>query len=112
VFLVDSKQYSGRLQVGSSGRLWHGHYPLAPRIARAGRLRPTKPPRSWPIRKWRCRSWLFTAPRSPGQVVMDRMPVVPARRLPSMLRALPELLEPERIASLADQARVRFHAAA
>jgi hypothetical protein len=43
---------------------------------------------------------------------MDRMPVVPARRLPSMLRALPELLEPERIASLADQARVRFHAAA
>jgi hypothetical protein len=32
VFLVDSKQYSGRLQVGSSGRLWHGHDPLAPAL--------------------------------------------------------------------------------
>jgi hypothetical protein len=45
-------------------------------------------------------------------VVVEGIPVVPARRLPSMLRALPALLGPERIAALADQARVRFHAAA
>jgi hypothetical protein len=37
---------------------------------------------------------------------------VSARRLPSMLRALPAVLGPERVAWLADQARVRFHAAA
>jgi hypothetical protein len=47
-----------------------------------------------------------------GKVVMEGVPVVPARRLPSMLRALPPVLGPERIAGLADQARVRFHAAA
>ncbi|HWJ52984.1 MAG TPA: hypothetical protein VNT24_06375 [Propionibacteriaceae bacterium] len=40
------------------------------------------------------------------------MPVVPARRLPSILRAHPVVLGPERVADLADRARVRFHAAA
>jgi hypothetical protein len=35
-----------------------------------------------------------------------------ARRLPSMLRQLPAVLGPERVAALADQARVRFHSAA
>src|SRR5215207_8064838 len=29
VFVVDSKQYRGRLQLDPSGRLWHGRYPLA-----------------------------------------------------------------------------------
>jgi Nuclease-related domain len=30
VFVVDSKRYSGRLQLDPSGQLWHGRYPLAP----------------------------------------------------------------------------------
>jgi hypothetical protein len=47
-----------------------------------------------------------------GKVVTKGVPVVAARRLPSMLRALPAVLGPERVAGLADQARVRFHAAA
>jgi hypothetical protein len=47
-----------------------------------------------------------------GKVVTKGVPVVAARRLPSMLRALPAVLEPERVADLANQARVRFHAAA
>jgi hypothetical protein len=47
-----------------------------------------------------------------GKVVMQGVPVVAARRLPSMLRALPAVLGSERVAVLADQARVRFHAAA
>jgi hypothetical protein len=47
-----------------------------------------------------------------GKVVMKGVPVVAARRLPSMLRQLPAVLGPERVASLADQARARFHAAA
>jgi hypothetical protein len=38
--------------------------------------------------------------------------VVPARSLPRMLRQLPAVLGPERVVGLADQARVRFHAAA
>jgi hypothetical protein len=47
-----------------------------------------------------------------GKVVVEGVPVAAARRLPSMLRALPPLLGPERITAVADQARVRFHAAA
>jgi hypothetical protein len=47
-----------------------------------------------------------------GKVVMNGVPVMAARRLPSMLGALPPVLEPERVAWLADQARVRFHPAA
>jgi hypothetical protein len=46
------------------------------------------------------------------KVVTQGVPVVSARRLPSMLRQLPAVLGPERVAWLADQARVRFHAAA
>ena len=30
VFVIDSKQYRGRLQLDPTGRLWHGRYPLAP----------------------------------------------------------------------------------
>ena len=47
-----------------------------------------------------------------GKVVVEGVPVVTARRLPSMLRQLPTVLGPERVAGLADQARLRFHAAA
>jgi hypothetical protein len=47
-----------------------------------------------------------------GKVVMDGVAVVPARRLPSLLRGLPPVLGPERVAGLANQARIRFHAAA
>ena len=47
-----------------------------------------------------------------GKVITNGVPVVAARRLPSMLRALPAVLGPERVAALADQARVRFRAAA
>jgi hypothetical protein len=47
-----------------------------------------------------------------GKVVMQGVPVVSARRLPSMLRALPPVLGPERVAALAAQAPIRFHPAA
>ena len=47
-----------------------------------------------------------------GKVVAQGVPVVAAQRLPYMLRALPAVLGPERVAALAHQARVRFHAAA
>ena len=32
VFVIDSKQYRGRLQLDPSGRLWHGRYSLAPSL--------------------------------------------------------------------------------
>jgi hypothetical protein len=36
VFVIDSKQYRGRLRLDSSGRLWHGRYPLAPAVRAVG----------------------------------------------------------------------------
>jgi hypothetical protein len=47
-----------------------------------------------------------------GKVVMDGVPVVTARRLPSMLRQLPAVLGPEQVTAVADQARTHFRAAA
>jgi hypothetical protein len=113
VFVVDSKQYRGRLQLDPSGRLWHGRYPLAPTL-RAASFEADRA------------ALVLTDPdvvvvpvvavhgaQVPwGKVVMDGVPVVAARRLPSMLRQLPAVLGPERVAVLADQARVSFHAAA
>jgi hypothetical protein len=43
-----------------------------------------------------------------SKVVIDGIPVVPAKRLASTLHLLPAVLGPERVAWLADQARVRF----
>jgi hypothetical protein len=45
-------------------------------------------------------------------VVVGGVPVVAARRLLSMLRQLPAVLGPERVAAVATQARIRFRAAA
>jgi hypothetical protein len=112
MFVVDSKQYRGRLQVDPTGRLWHGHYPLAPTLRavsfeadRAAQVL-ADPQVVVPI-------VAVHGLQVPwGKVVIDGVPVVSARRLPSMLRALPVVLGPERVAVLADRARVRFRAAA
>jgi hypothetical protein len=47
-----------------------------------------------------------------GKVVTQGVAVVAAKRLPSLLGALPLVLAPERVAALANQARIRFHPAA
>jgi hypothetical protein len=46
-----------------------------------------------------------------GKVVTNGVPVLPARRLPNMLRILPPVLGPERVTALADQVRIRFRRA-
>ena len=113
VFVIDSKQYRGRLQLDPSGRLWHGRYPLAPVLRavsfeadRAAQVLPDPGVVVVPIVA------VHGAQVPWGKVVVQGVPVVAARRLPSMLRQLPAVLGPERIAWLAGQARIRFHAAA
>ena len=112
VFVIDSKQYRGRLQLDPSGRLWHGRHPLAPTLraadfeaGQAAQVLPDPGVAVVPIVA------VHGAQVPSGKVVTDGVPVVAARRLPSMLVALPAVLGPERVAWLADQARVRFHAA-
>jgi hypothetical protein len=113
VFVIDSKHYRGRLRLDSSGRLWHGGYPLAPALRtvdfeadQAAQILTDPDVVVVPIVA------VHGAQVPLGKVVTKGVPVVAARRLPSMLRALPTVLGPEQVAVLVDQARVRFHPAA
>ena len=112
VFVIDSKQYRGRLQLDPTGRLWHGPFPLAPTLQavsfeadQAAQVLPDPGVAVVPIVA------VHGAQVPWSKVVVEGVPVVPARRLPSLLRALPTVLGPERVTDLADQARIRFHAA-
>jgi hypothetical protein len=113
VFVIDSKHYRSHLQLDASGRLWHGRHPLVPALGavsweadQAAQVLPDPGMAVVPIVA------VHGAQVPWGKVVTDGVPVVAARRLPSLLRQLPAVLGPERVAWLADQARVRFHAAA
>jgi hypothetical protein len=110
VFVIDSKQYRGQLRLHPSGKLWHGRHPLAPTLHavsweadQAAQVLPDPGMAVVPIVA------VHGAQVPWGKVVTDGVPVLSARRLPSMLRQLPVVLGPERVAWLADQARVRFH---
>jgi hypothetical protein len=89
VFVVDSKQYRGRLQLDPSGRLWHGRYPLTAVLravsfeADRAALVLADPQVVVPIVA------VHGAQVPWGKVVVEGVPVIAARRLPSMLRALP-----------------------
>jgi Nuclease-related domain len=113
VFVIDSKHYRGRLLLDPAGRLWHGRYPLAPTLRavsfeadQAAQVLPDPGVVVLPVVA------IHGAQVPWGKVVIEGVPVVAARHLPTMLRALPAMLGPERVAGLADKARVRFHAAA
>jgi hypothetical protein len=113
VFVIDSKDYRGRLQLDGSGLLWHGRYSLSATLLavdfeadRAAQALVDSEVVVVPIVA------VHGAQVPWGKVVVNGVPVVAARRLPSMLRSLPAVLSPERVAALADQARIGFHPAA
>ena len=112
VFVIDSKQYRGRLQLDAVGKLWHGHHPLAPTLGavsweadQAAQALPDPGVAVVPIVA------VHGAQVPWGKGATDGVPVVAAQRLPRMLLGLPAVLGPERVAWLADHARVSFHAA-
>ncbi len=113
MFVIDSKLYSGTLQLSADGSLWHGRHPMAPvlRAARfeadqAAQLLATPGVELVPLVA------VHGAQVPWGKLVVDGVPIVTARRLPALLRHLPATLGPERVAALADTARIRFHPAA
>jgi len=113
VVVIDSKRYGGRLRLDADGLLWHGRHLLVSvlrkilweadqvdevlgvadlRVAGVMAVHGTKAP------------W--------GRLQADGVLVASARRVPDLLQALPSILGPERVAWLADRARLRFRAAA
>jgi hypothetical protein len=95
------------------GGLWHGRYPLAPTLEavsweadQTAQVLPDPGVAVVPIVA------VHGAQVPWGKVVTNGVPVLAARRLPSMLRSLPAVLGPERVTALAGQARIRFRAAA
>ena len=89
MFVIESKQCRGRLRLNACGRLRHGRCPLAPTLSavsfeadRAARVL-ADPQVVMPFVA------VHGAQVPWGKVVVDGVPVVPARRLPSMLRELP-----------------------
>jgi hypothetical protein len=85
VFVIDSKQNRSRLQLDPSGRLWHGRYPLAPTLQavefeadQAAQVLRDPNVVVLPMVA------VHGAQVPWGKVVVDGVPVVPARRLPSI----------------------------
>jgi hypothetical protein len=113
VVVIDTKQYWGRLWLDSDGLLWHGRHLL---VATLRKLRWTADQADEFLGVADVQVVAIMAVHGAkvpwGQLTADGIIVAPARRMPDLLQALPAILGPERVAWLADRARLRFHAAA
>ena len=113
VFVVDSKQYSGRLQLSGDGTLWHGRYALDSTLQavrfeadRAITVLGMPAVEAVPVVA------VHGAPVPWGTVKVNDVTVVTAGHLTDLLRARPTILQPHKVAWSASRARQRFHPAA
>jgi hypothetical protein len=113
VLLIDSKQYRGRLRLDSYGMLWHGRHLLVSALRKV-RWAADQADEVLGIADVDVTAIVAVHGASVpwGQVRADGVTVVPARRVPDLLQTSPPILGPERVAWLADRARVRFRSAA
>jgi hypothetical protein len=113
VVVIDTKQYRGRLWLDPDGLLWHGRHLL---VATLRKLRWAADQADKVLGVADVQILAIMAVHSTnipwGRLAADGVIVAPARRMPDLLQALPAILGPERVAWLADRARLRFHAAA
>jgi hypothetical protein len=113
VLVVDSKRYRGRLRLDRDGMVWHGRHLLVSALRKV----------LWAADQ--ADEALGVADITVAAVVAvhgasvpwgllqaDGVTIVPARRVPGLLQALPPRLGPEQVAWLADRARLRFRPAA
>jgi hypothetical protein len=113
VVVIDSKQYRGRLQLDQYGMLWHGRHLLISPLRKV-RWKADQADEVLGIAHVQVAAIVAVHGASVpwGRLDTDGVTVVPARRVPGLLRALPPTLGPERVAWLADRARLRFRPAA
>jgi hypothetical protein len=113
VVVIDTKQYRGRLQQDHDGLLWHGRHLL---LATLRKVRWAADQADEVVGVADVQIGAIMAVHGAkvpsGRLAADGVIVAPARRVPDLLQALPAILGPERVAWLADRARLRFRAAA
>jgi hypothetical protein len=113
VMVIDSKQYRGRLRLDPSGLLWHGRHLLVSTL-RAARWEADQADEVLGVADVDVAPIVAVHGASVpwGGITVDGVRVAPAGRVPDLLRALPPVQPPERVAWLADRARLRFRPAA
>jgi Nuclease-related domain len=111
--VIDTKQYRGRLRLDSDGLLWHGRHLLVAALRKV-RWEADQADEVLGVADVRVAAIMAVHGASVpwGRLQADGAIVAPARRVPDLLCALPLVLGPERVAWLADRARLRFRAAA
>jgi hypothetical protein len=113
VVVIDSKQYRGRLHLDPHGFLWHGRHLLVSTLRKV-RWEADQADEVLGIADITVAAMVAVHGASVpwGRLEVDGVTVAAARRVPGLLRALPPILGPERVAWLADRARLRFRPAA
>jgi Nuclease-related domain len=112
VLVIDTKRYRGRLWLDGDGLLWHGRHLLVSAVRRT-RWEADQADEALGIADLQIAAIIAIHGASVpwGALRSEGVTVVPARRLPDLLWALPPVLGPERVAWLADRARLRFRPA-
>jgi hypothetical protein len=113
VAVIDSKQYRGRLHLDPHGFLWHGRHLLISAL-RKTLWEADQADEVLGIADIQVAAIVAVHGASVpwGVLRAEGITVVPARRLPDLLQGLPPVFGPERVAWLADRARLRFRPAA
>jgi hypothetical protein len=113
VLVIDSKRYRGRLRLDRHGMVWHGRRLLVSALRRV-LWAADQADEVLGVAEVQVAAVVAVHRASVpwGRLEADGVTIVPARRLPDLLQALPSMLGPERVAWLADRARLRFRAAA
>jgi len=113
VIVVDSKRYRGRLRLDRHGMVWHGRHLLVSALRRV-LWAADQADEVLAIADIQVAAVVAVhgAAVPWGRLQADGVTILPARRVPGLLQALPSILGPERVAWLADRARLRFRAAA
>jgi Nuclease-related domain len=112
VLVIDTKHYRGRLRVDGDGLVRHGRHLLVSALRKvlwqADQVDEVLGIADLTIAAIVA---IHGASVPWGGLRADGVILVPARRVPDLLQALPAVLGPERVAWLADRARLRFRAA-
>jgi hypothetical protein len=113
IFLVDSKNWRGRLVFTPDGTLWHGSYPLTATLATIGwEASAIAAALAIPAHSIQPMMVVHGSAVPWGEQYLGGVAVLPAGRLVATLLALPTLLTGQQVAQLAGRATARLGPAA